>query len=905
MQQEFTKLKYACDGLKNLVGDTEKWLDDASVNSKNVAESATGLKVILNDCMLESTVMQEACSYHPGIGVFGSSQVGKSYLVSSFAASQDNVLYAQLGTKNYDFIQDINPQGSGKESTGLVTRFTADIEYVQDEFPVTVELLSEGDLVKIFINSYYNDLVHDPEEFDDRKKAFPDRFKAIASSLGTAREASGDASLIRNEIASVTRYVKYYHKELTRIFDDEFWEYGEREISRRPVAERIRFYELLWDSDKTFSTILKQLLEIRERIGFRKSTVHAATNSIIREGDIKHSIINVDALKSLGDSKYATRVQNSEGNAIDVDLGALAALTAELVIHVCNPKINFIRETDLLDFPGYRSRLMAEKNELNHDKVMDFFLRGKVSYLFQKYTENHLMNALIVCTNADGQVENTDMQKVIAGWIRKTQGANPDKRRGHKSSLFWALTKFDRRISTDLDKINNLEYGRSGLLQQTMLERFGQEEWLKNWDGTETSPHPFSNVVLVRKPGTSDCPFIEKENGTMKEIGVSSSFADRIGTMKEKFVNDPDVKRFIQKPDEAWDSMMNLNDGGFMRTCKLIEAVDIATVKYNAINDILREKVEQILGRLEPLVESGDEDNIAANQKNKFGRIYTYFKSNQLLCEQFGDILSLFTPTQEYIGDAYDRAVNAEALHEFTEKRSGGSDSDGSHAKAESRGSAAAVADSFDDMNFDDDDFDFDKDFSDSPQQSDASGDEFGGGAEKAGVTTAVSTGDRIYDSWRQWLRELETREAFGETLLPINRKVVSSMASELIVYADLKNFREKVVQEVDRIEGLNSSKRELLPVIKLSVANMISDFIFSFGGEIFNSQNAQFDEFGNPKLEERPGDTKKELFLNWLKQFKHVVMEFNISAKRKHELTDRQNNALKNMILEYKKLVS
>ena len=58
------------------------------------------------------------------VGVYGASQQGKSYLVSVLARPPGkSELRTRFGEETRDFVREINPQG-GKESTGLVTRFS-------------------------------------------------------------------------------------------------------------------------------------------------------------------------------------------------------------------------------------------------------------------------------------------------------------------------------------------------------------------------------------------------------------------------------------------------------------------------------------------------------------------------------------------------------------------------------------------------------------------------------------------------------------------------------------------------------------------------------------------------------------------------------------------------------------
>ena len=93
-------------------------------------------------------------------GVFGPSQAGKSYLISALARDAGHSLLAVFGDATKDFISEINPEG-GKESTGLVTRFTMTQPTDRPPgHPVQIRLLSETDLVKIIANTYYADCEH-------------------------------------------------------------------------------------------------------------------------------------------------------------------------------------------------------------------------------------------------------------------------------------------------------------------------------------------------------------------------------------------------------------------------------------------------------------------------------------------------------------------------------------------------------------------------------------------------------------------------------------------------------------------------------------------------------------------------------------------------------------------------
>lgn len=81
-----------------------------------------------------------------------------------------HVLLADFCGQTFDFIKDINPEG-GKESTGLVTRFTSTTppDGLTEAFPIRLRLLSETDVARVLANTYYAD--HDHKDLQCRGPA--------------------------------------------------------------------------------------------------------------------------------------------------------------------------------------------------------------------------------------------------------------------------------------------------------------------------------------------------------------------------------------------------------------------------------------------------------------------------------------------------------------------------------------------------------------------------------------------------------------------------------------------------------------------------------------------------------------------------------------------------------------
>lgn len=170
----------------------------------------TGKDRLLMDLRREGRVLKKvskALSKNMCAAVFGPSQAGKSYLLSALAADKNGFLTADFGGDLHDFIREINPEG-GKESTGLVTRFTLKQINGPKGYPVHLSLLTETDLVKIIANSYYCDCEHkdSPDEEAIRDRLFQlEKFKTSEKQSLTLDAMEDLKEYISEEFGSALR----------------------------------------------------------------------------------------------------------------------------------------------------------------------------------------------------------------------------------------------------------------------------------------------------------------------------------------------------------------------------------------------------------------------------------------------------------------------------------------------------------------------------------------------------------------------------------------------------------------------------------------------------------------------------------------------------------------------------
>jgi hypothetical protein len=152
-KDDIAKIKGILSEHINLINDTIQWVDN-TLKYEERNKLLTTCKKNLNTLRKISG----GIGNKPVMAVFGASQVGKSYLIKNLLSSRGQPFYIINGIDKYDFLKDINPPGTGAESTGVVTRFTADNKTLFEDYPLRINLLSPKDVLNILLDSYFLDL---------------------------------------------------------------------------------------------------------------------------------------------------------------------------------------------------------------------------------------------------------------------------------------------------------------------------------------------------------------------------------------------------------------------------------------------------------------------------------------------------------------------------------------------------------------------------------------------------------------------------------------------------------------------------------------------------------------------------------------------------------------------------
>jgi hypothetical protein len=503
----------------------------------------------------------------PVIALFGASQVGKSYLIKNLLSISGQPLIIKNGVEEYDFLKQINPPGVGAESTGVVTRFTKDNNSVHPDFPIAVKLLTLKDVLLIVCDSFFLDA--------KRITTYPNfnEFNDILSAIEDGVKQNPHNAITEDEILDCKEYFDNYFSKYSLMFEglnkSRYFERVGKIINLIDVNSLPAVFSVLWNHNTVLTNLFRTLLETLISINFDKN-IYLRFDAVLRGG---YEILDVKRVKELNEETRTIEIKSSGGENLQVNLSYLSSLIAELVFQVPTEIVGekqFLINSDLLDFPGARSRLAVEVSDITNELKPDLLLRGKVSYLFNKYSDDLNVNSLLFCTN-DKQLEVNELSSLLNNWIEKNLGRNNLEREASLSSnnvdpLFVVFTFYNNQLKFDTDNDKGyLDYTSLNYKWENRFHRFFENEVVtqsRNWHREWTKNNPlFQNFYLLRDYKFSNDTFIGFEE-TGAEMKVSDMRQDYYQKLKESFVNYEFVQKHFSNPLESWELSSTENNDG-------------------------------------------------------------------------------------------------------------------------------------------------------------------------------------------------------------------------------------------------------------------------------------------------------------------------------------------------------
>lgn len=863
--------------------DAEKWVE---INDERVRSCGKSQSSVLSELRHQARLFKmlgRAAARKMCAGVFGPSQAGKSYLLSSLARDSDGNVYCSFNGEQHDFLREINPEG-GKESTGLVTRFTMTVPAnYPSGYPVHVRLLSETELVKIFANTYFCDAIH-REKVD--KEAIRNALMPLES-----RTISTPASHINIDVMEeLHEYVSnsFGDKARPAALDEVYWSKAIELAPRLSRDDRVTLYSIIWDGVEEFSDMLRELLVDLEKIDFSEEAFCSMKALIPREA----SIIDVE---TLGKTDFSTsmfsksiqptvEVRNPAGKTVSILRKNLTAIVAELTLVMVNKPANYFDHTDLLDFPGYKARLEATdlrdylKSGKSDSAVEQFFRRGKVAYLFQRYNSEHELTSLLLCNSTTDNIPG--LPKAVEDWIISTHGKNPEDRVNVKNALFYILTKSDTNFDWGPGK--KYESVWDSTIQGKFLAHFSNTfsqttHWVERWIPTQ----PFNNMFMLRNVNISWKGMMKLEKG--KELEIED--VEHAGKMRTAFINSELVKKHFRSPETAFDELMKLNDGGIEHIKRCLEPLCDPNLKLDQIHNAMLRARDKLYSILYPFYHSGNQAEEIKKKQMLFLKIKN-LSANQKFRARFPELINSFALPLDQV--VYLRDDAERRFDEYKEKFN-------SIVAQESKEvNENLVQDINTDMfmNFDDPDSFLSNGSSGGGDDSYSSGAGKEDNMEKDFITFYV---DRIIEIWNSHCRSKADDAALtGYYMFPQQSYI--SMLDEFDSAMTRMNLRKKIegkLREISRFTGEEYQKNRRQASYAISVLNSFvswmgknpaetdeADRVVDFNGKSITVFKEKEQESGFPELPYKydPQANSKQWFMDWLITFYGLLIDNAIS---------------------------
>lgn len=565
-------LKNKCDNLAALLQDGIQWTLSHVGRDHGQGEVVSRLKELRR----RSRRLSRAAETRPGIGVFGASQHGKSYLVSNMVRRGDGipleVVLPPTGQR-VDFKERLNPEGD-QESTGTVTRFTTANQCPSGQPGIQLELLSQADVVAILADGYLGnvqikDVVAPPDA---------SALQAVVTRLRGKTGGTPRDGLTEDDIADLRDYIEERFPGDSRITDLRrlgYWEHLAAITPGLPAADRVELFEWLWECVPALSDVLRKLTAGLAEVDYGRyaATDTAALMPKLDENGAPLTILDVRVVIDLAQASSLPPVSvvAESGRRASLSRSVLTALVKEVILPLPpestdQDHLRFLKDMDVLDFPGARSSeiLAPEGLGAGHNQfvltIKEIFVRGKVSFLFNHYDNESRVNALVIGVR-DQPLEVKSLPVLVYRWIAKNLGDTPASRVGKDKRLFIAFNFFNNQLMKRAETVEAHSAKWAARIGTNLVEAWqhsrGSDRWLTEW----VPGRPFNNCFFIRDPRYSQAVFESEGNG-VHESGVRHEFAEQLRLMERSFLDSPLVRRHVADPAHMWAESTQPNRSG-------------------------------------------------------------------------------------------------------------------------------------------------------------------------------------------------------------------------------------------------------------------------------------------------------------------------------------------------------
>jgi len=539
--------------------------------------------------------------------VYGPSQVGKSLLVGQ-VLKPDSDDYSPLGRdeqngppayfQQLSFHDDLNPQSGSNEATALVTRFTTKDRIAAStapEYPVMVRALTRAQWLRVMARGFLVECALPEVSWE------PQQLEQLFEQLSKSYRAAEVDRRWQMDMVDAFSYMRTCDPRGYPATEAQFNGY----LSRYPLSED-GYVELaaslFWDNwdglTNLFNTINRFLQRIykeghdpailthwagvRFLLDSQRAKVHERKMSKVFERVAWEDFRLVD-----NGEWFVLEYHPGRGGGTE-QLETIQAAMLELVIPILPHRLNeewrkAIEQIDILDVPGMRAgrqgAIAGKRTDASTlDEQMEIVKRGKVAYLFERYTEELQIQTLLLLARGGNLEVTAQMKHHVDKWGKARYGEKvwPHKVRDELPALFVGMTGIDEEFR------NRAEYADSMLYEARLAQLADSLNTVMHDFGGKGQS--FRNVYPIRYPGTWDTDEQQRREAD----------AQKWERAKKAFLASSQVQRYVADAEKKWTAAMKDDDGGLSLISAGFRHVTTSEKKQNQLQAEITETYQRI-----------------------------------------------------------------------------------------------------------------------------------------------------------------------------------------------------------------------------------------------------------------------------------------------------------------------
>lgn len=300
--------------------------------------------------------------------------------------------------RSFDYFSHINP---GHAPTNMAIRFTRDENPLDGEWPLRLRLLSEAELVQLFITQFC--------ALADNRQVEKSIIEARLEKWQTLRQRHPVPGITAHDVAAIGHFWRACVPARQQQFDDALWHQFATLLPALDLTTRANAWALLWGEQPELTQQWLALAHTLQQTGSAQELAAPLSLLVDHFGLPAESFLTQVALNG-NEAQSDVVVHPIENdqllNAVSLSQASLALLTRELVLTVEDA---VLENVDLLDIP------------LAPDVHPHPLWQAKLGWMLEHYRQHLQPDVLLICNAVSTRSQTPAITRKLLGWVNDTQ----------------------------------------------------------------------------------------------------------------------------------------------------------------------------------------------------------------------------------------------------------------------------------------------------------------------------------------------------------------------------------------------------------------------------------------------------------------------------------------------------